>query len=70
MIKLRKTEIIWLISVILFFVFYNLPFVPPYGNPVAAIVHGILTLVPLWLSVYIGFFKICKLFKIKGDKSC
>lgn len=70
MVKLRKVEIAWLISVILFFVLYNLPFVPPYGKPVAAIVHGILTIVPLWLSVYIGFFKICKLFKIKGDKSC
>lgn len=70
MIKLRKTEIVWLVSVILFYVLYNLPFVPPYGNSTAAIVHGILTLIPLWISVYIGFFKICKIFKIKEDQSC
>lgn len=68
--KLKKAEKVWLISVIVWYVLYNLPFVPAYGNAKAAIFHGIITLVPLWLSVYIGFFKICKILKLREDKSC
>ena len=68
--KRKKAEKAWLISVIVWFVLYNLPFVPAYGNAKAAILHGIITLVPLWLSVYIGIFKICKILKLREDKSC
>ena len=70
--KLKKIEALWLISVIVCYLAYNLPFVPSYNNPKGAIIHGIVTLVPLWISVYLGFFQICKRMKIKDkeEPSC
>lgn len=63
--KLTKTEKAWLTAVVILYVLYNLPGFPPYGNAKAAIIHGIVTLIPLWISVYIGFFKICKIYRLK-----
>lgn len=54
----KKTEKIWLGLVILFYVLYNLPGVPAYGDSKGAIIHGLLTIVPLWIVVYWGLFKL------------
>lgn len=55
-----KTEIRWLFTVIVFYVLYNLPFVPFYESPVGTLVHALLTLIPLWISVYIGLIKVTR----------
>ncbi|MDO4491431.1 MAG: hypothetical protein Q4B85_10220 [Lachnospiraceae bacterium] len=52
--KITKTEKNWLIIVTLLFVAYNLPFVPGYDNAVGTLVHGAITLVSLWVAVYVG----------------
>lgn len=56
--KLTKTEKIWLGTVALFYVLYNLPFFPAYGETIPALLHGALTLIPLWCSIYIGLFRV------------
>ncbi|MDD6311170.1 MAG: hypothetical protein PUB09_04455 [Firmicutes bacterium] len=71
--KITKTEKIWLIAVIVFYVAYNLPFVPAYGSAKGTIIHGLITLIPLWIAVYIGMFKTFKIhplrkIKEKGDE--
>ncbi|MCU6763748.1 Uncharacterised protein [uncultured Roseburia sp.] len=63
--KLKRAEKIWLISVIIFFFLYNLPFFPAYYHPKATIIHMILTIIPLWTVVYFGLFKMCRIFKLK-----
>ena len=73
--KITKTEKIWLGAVILFYVCYNLPFVPAYGHAKATIIHAIITLIPLWISIYVGLVKVCKIYRIrdkkkKEDKKC
>lgn len=66
--KITKAEKIWLAVVIIFYVCYNLPFVPAYGNAHATIIHGLITLIPLWIAIYIGLFKVCKIYKIKDSE--
>lgn len=69
--KLTKAEKIWLTAIIIFYVAYNLPFVPPYGDAVGTIVHAATTIIPLWICVYAGLFKIFKLQplkKLNGNK--
>lgn len=56
--KFTKTEKIWLFTVVFFYVAYNLPWIPSYNHPIATIVHAVITLLPLWVSVYIGLVKI------------
>ena len=73
--KITKTEKIWLVAVIAFYICYNLPFVPPYGHAKGAIIHGLVTLIPLWISIYLGLYKVCKIYKLrnrpkKEDSSC
>lgn len=69
--KFTKTEKFWLLAVVLFYVLYNLPFVPGYDNPVGTLVHGILTLIPLWISVYVGLVKVSGRKKEKSeDQPC
>ena len=63
--KITKTEKIWLAVVIIFYVCYNLPFVPEYNNAPAAIIHGMITLIPLWIAIYVGLFKVCRIYKLK-----
>lgn len=65
--KITKEEKIWFISVMLFFILYNLPYVPPYGNAAATIIHAVVTVIPLWIAIYVGFFKICRIYKLKED---
>lgn len=58
--KFTKTEKVWLAVVVLFYILYNLPMVPSYDSPIGTLVHALLTLVPLWVSVYIGLFKVAR----------
>jgi hypothetical protein len=52
--------------VILFFVLYNLPGVPHLGDPHATIIHGALTILPLWIVVYVGMIKLNRQRKLTG----
>ena len=65
--KMTKTEKIWLILVIVFYAAYNLPFVPPYHSAAGAIIHGLVTLIPLWICVYVGLTKVCRIYKLKEN---
>lgn len=65
--KIKKSEKIWLGSVLFFFIMYNIPFLPAYNNVAGTLIHGVLTLIPLWICVYVGLFKLCK---NKEDKEC
>lgn len=67
--KLTKAEKIWLAAVVIFYFLYNLPFFPKYYMPKAAIVHMVVTIIPLWVAIYIGFFKICRGKKEKNTNS-
>lgn len=69
MSKRRKKELLWLIGVVLFYVLYNLPMVPKYGDAKGMIIHALVTLVPLWIIVYAGFFAVCKAMPIKDEDS-
>ncbi len=69
--KLSRLEKIWLISVIIFYFLYNLPFFPPYHHSKATVIHMLLTIIPLWTAVYFGLIRICRKQKLKkreGDK--
>lgn len=56
----RKTEKWWLGLTVLFYALYNIPGFPPYGDPVTAIWHGVFTVIPLWIVIYWGLFKVIK----------
>lgn len=66
--KVTKTEMIWLIATVLFYVLYNLPGVPALLDSKGMAVHGILTVVPLWFIAYIGMTKVYSLYKIKDQE--
>ncbi len=66
--KITKTEKIWLAAVFIFYICYNLPFVPPYGHAKATLIHAMITLVPLWISVYVGLVKVCRIYRIRDTK--
>lgn len=71
--KLTKAEKIWLIVVVVLFALYNLPFVPAYGSAMGLLVHGALTVIPLWIAVYIGMRVVFRQYPIKkgkGDPKC
>lgn len=63
--KLTKAEKIWLAAVIIFYACYNLPFVPAYGHAKATLIHGLITLIPLWIAVYIGLVKVCRIYRLR-----
>ena len=65
--KITKTEKIWLGAVILFYILYNLPFVPAYGHAKATILHAIITLIPLWVAIYVGLVKVCRIYRLRDD---
>ncbi|WP_434130903.1 hypothetical protein KIAC18_002401 [Sporomusa sphaeroides] len=50
----KKTEKWWLGLTVLFFTLYNIPGLPAYGDSNAALWHGALTIIPLWIVVYGG----------------
>lgn len=63
--KITKTEKIWLFAVILFYVLYNLPYVPAYGDSKAMLIHAACTIIPIWIAVYVGLAKVYKTYKLK-----
>lgn len=63
--KITKTEKIWLGLTVLFYVLYNLPGVPGYNNAHGLIIHALLTVVPLWICVYVGLFKVLRKYRLK-----
>ncbi|MCC8080712.1 MAG: hypothetical protein LIO80_01625 [Lachnospiraceae bacterium] len=67
--KLTRAEKIWLAAVIIFYACYNLPFVPAYGHAKATLIHGLITLIPLWISVYIGLVKICRIYRLRDPQA-
>lgn len=67
--KMTKTEKIWLITVIVLYVCYNLPFVPAYNNAVGTLIHAAITLIPLWIAIYVGLVKVCRIYKIKEQNN-
>ncbi|MCD8150076.1 MAG: hypothetical protein LUE92_11080 [Clostridiales bacterium] len=67
--KITKTEKIWLAVVIIFYICYNLPFVPPYGLAKATLIHALITLVPLWIAIYVGLVKVCRIYRIRDPKT-
>jgi len=66
--KLTKAEKIWLAAVIIFYACYNLPFVPAYGHAKATLIHGLITLIPLWIAVYIGLVKVCRIYRLRDSQ--
>ncbi|MDR1796327.1 MAG: hypothetical protein LBR44_02625 [Clostridiales Family XIII bacterium] len=56
--RYKDIEKVWLICVVLFYFLYNLPGVPPYGDAKSALIHGGITVIGLWVSVYVGLFAI------------
>lgn len=67
-VKVTKTEKIWLGLTVLFFALYNLPGVPAYGDARGLLVHALLTVLPLWICVYAGLFKVLRRYKLKKKK--
>ncbi|HJC21722.1 MAG TPA: hypothetical protein H9707_08210 [Candidatus Butyricicoccus avicola] len=63
--RVTRTEKIWLAAVCLFFVLYNLPGVPAYGNAYGLIVHALVTVLPLWVCIYIGLFRVLRKYRLK-----
>lgn len=61
----KKTEKWWLGLVVLFYALYNLPGFPKYGESVTALWHGALTIIPLWVVIYVGMFKLNRQVKLK-----
>lgn len=66
--KITKTEKVWLFFVVLFYVLYNMPFVPAYGDPKGLMIHAALVLIPLWVSIYVGLIKVFRIYRIKEEK--
>ena len=63
--KLTKTEITWLILTVVFFVLYNIPGIPGYYNEKGLLIHSLLTVLPLWICVYAGLFKVLRKYRLK-----
>ena len=56
----KKTEKWWLGLTVLFYALYNLPGVPSYGDARGALIHGALTVIPLWVLAYVGMVTVNK----------
>ncbi|MBP1764776.1 MAG: hypothetical protein H6Q65_1834 [Firmicutes bacterium] len=64
----KKTEKWWLGLVVLFYALYNIPGLPAYGDSGAAIWHGALTIIPLWIISYGGMVVLNRQRKLKPVK--
>ncbi len=62
----KKTEKWWLALVVVFYLLYNLPGIPAFGDAVGALWHGALTLIPLWIIIYGGLFRLNSQRKLKA----
>lgn len=65
----KKMEKWWLALIVIFYVLYNLPGVPKYGDAPGAIWHGVLTIIPLWIISYAGMFMLHRQRKLKQNVS-
>ena len=63
--KITKTEKIWLALTVIFYVLYNFPGIPGYYDPKGLIIHALLTVLPLWIVVYVGLIKVLRKYRIK-----
>lgn len=63
--KITKTEIIWLALTVLFYVLYNIPGIPAYNDARGLLIHAALTVVPLWICVYVGLAKVLRKYRLK-----
>lgn len=63
--KITKAERIWLFLTVLFYVLYNIPGVPAYLDAKGLLIHGALTVIPLWICVYVGLFKVLRKYRLK-----
>ena len=61
----KKTEKWWLILTVVFYALYNLPGVPAYGDANGTFIHGLLTVLPLWILAYAGQIIINRQRKLK-----
>jgi hypothetical protein len=61
----KRTEKWWLGLVVLFYILYNLPGVPSYHDPKATLIHGALTIIPLWIVTFVGMSVVHKQRKLK-----
>ena len=66
--KITKAEKIWLALTVVFYILYNLPGVPPYGEAVPTIIHALLTVLPLWIIAYAGMTRIYKIYKLRDEE--
>ena len=65
--NVTKTEKIWLILTVIFYILYNLPGVPPYGEAIPTLIHALLTVVPIWIIVYVGLVRVYRIYKLRDD---
>lgn len=63
--KITKAEKIWLFLTVLFYVLYNIPGIPAYLDAWGLLIHGALTVIPLWICVYVGLFKVLRKYRLK-----
>ena len=63
--KITKAEKIWLFLTVLFYVLYNIPGIPAYLDSRGLLIHGALTVIPLWICVYVGLFKVLRKYRLK-----
>jgi len=63
--KVTRTEKIWVAVVVVLYIAYNIPGVPPYNQAIPTLIHAALTVAPLWLCVYFGLTRVYKIYKIK-----
>ena len=65
--KIGRTEKCWLAAVLLFWVFYNFPGFPAYGDIKGCIIHGIISFVGTFLSVFVGCKLVEREYHLKED---
>lgn len=67
--RITKSERLWLVVTAIFYILYNIPGVPALGDAQGMLVHGALTVVPLWILAYVGMNRVYKVYKLKEQKS-
>ncbi|MCM0757616.1 MULTISPECIES: hypothetical protein [Sporomusa] len=65
--KYKTTEKWWLGLIVLFYALYNIPGVPAYGDSNGALWHGVLTILPLWITSYGGMILLTKQRRLKKN---
>ena len=63
--KVTKAEKIWLFLTVLFYGLYNIPGIPAYLDAKGLLIHGALTVIPLWICVYVGLVKVLRKYRLK-----